>query len=77
MHITVNLTVNGCASVDSTLALAVDATLLQLSIRRLHNRRIDACTTVESTPVQPSIRRLYNCQIDSCTTVDLIFDFKL
>ena len=47
----------------------VDAMLMQSSIWRLHNRRIEACATVDSTPAQSFIRRLRNHQINTSATV--------
>ena len=50
--------------VDSTL-VTVDSTLVQSSIRRLYNRRFDACTIVDSTLVQPSILHSFNRRFDA------------
>ena len=47
----------------------VDSTLVQESIRQLHNRRIDACVIVKSTLVHPLIRCLYNSQFNACKKV--------
>ena len=64
-------------TVDSTI-LTVDLMLVQSSIRRLNNRRLNTCsmvdsmpcTTVKSTLVQSSNQRLCNRRINTSTTVD-------